>query len=140
MGNDKLFRGIDNSKLKKCSEKLENKIYAEVLHFNSSSLNNVKYKYIEFNEHLNKYRIKNKDILVLRVGRNAGKVFWDTSELRGKLFSDHFIIIRGGLIKKRKPFISYISEKTKGLTAKYITNKDIEVYINKLEGKKNSFH
>lgn len=121
-----IFRGVDNSKLVFSTEKNKFKRYSEVIHFNSSSLHNIKFKYIEYNKKLDKYRVRPKDILLLRVGRNTGSIFWDTKKLEGKLISDHFIILRDIEINQKTMFQDLIRKNIKGLTTKYITNFDIE--------------
>jgi len=120
-----LVRGIDNSKLIN-NEPSANRL--EVLHFNNLEGKIIKRKSIIGDKNYDSKRIEENDILIFRVGRNAGKIFIPKQKHIGLAPSDLLLIFKDGKkIGKRglKTFEQKLSKRTKGLTSRYISKNDV---------------
>jgi hypothetical protein len=127
-----IIRGIDNSKL--LNEERTKESVREVLHFNNPKGYQEKQKYIEFDIIYNKKIVSKKDLLVIRVGRHAGKAFNPRPSFLGKLFSDHFFLIKDTKLTKsgKISFEKKLQINLKGLTTRYIDKKSIERALNSI--------
>jgi hypothetical protein len=120
-----LIRGIDNTKL--IHRQVSTTNDKEVLHFNNSNKINV--MFLQNSLHDYKYQtVYPDDLIIVRVGRNAGTIVIPDEKSIGKLISDHLIIIRNGRslpFDNIKRIMDSIIRKNKGLTTKYIAKQDI---------------
>lgn len=122
-----LIRGIDNTKiLPGCIP--DNSCY-EVVHFNNLNGDIISKRHInDDGSKLLDKRIGKNDIIVIRVGRNAGTIIIPDQRHFDCLVSDHLIIIKNGrnLNKKSlKEAQSSLYASKKGLTTKYVSKNDI---------------
>jgi methylase of polypeptide subunit release factors len=125
----KIYRGIDNSKLSNVGDFNDIKNYSEVLHFNNPEGLIISKKYIH-NSKLNTTEIvQPNDLIIIRVGRNSGRIVKPNEYHIGKLVSDHLFIIKS-IPKKlsKKQLIKAeqcLLNSKKGLTASYISKADV---------------
>ncbi len=120
-----IVRGIDNSIL----ESAKFKGSKEVIHFNNKEGKVLSSKFISqdysFKE---KQKIESQDLLILRVGRNSGKVIEPQLKHYGLLVSDLIIILKNGKkmnIHKQSKLEKLLLNRRKGLTTNYISTNDI---------------
>lgn len=128
-----IFRGVDNSLLKKMNKKSSGSI--EVLHFNVDILNINSRFQIKEKLKYNRLKTKTNDLIILRVGRNAGRCFLINKENANKLISDHFYIVKNHNFCKsivESIEVSLIN-KRKGITTKYICKSDIDNTLEALQ-------
>lgn len=118
-----LERGIDNSLISTKSNKHNYEI--KIVHRNK--LDGGTDFYCNSQQYNNKPIIKKKDILIVRVGRNSGKVIYANKDILGHGVSDNLMLLRNHSILKRETrYLEQILIKSKkGLTTKYITKKDV---------------
>ena len=121
------IRGVDNSKIFKRIRKPNTTIYEEVVHFSNTD-KKLRHKFYTLKEtkNANKY-VEEGDVLISRVGRNAGMVTIPTQEFEGKLASDYFFIYKGLSLSENQ--VKIIQEELflqkRGLTTSYLTKSDI---------------
>ena len=127
-----IHRGIDNSKLIGEIDINKRKKHLEVIHFNNPEGKILNRKFIYPDKNVTYRQIEENDLLIVRVGRNAGRIILPNSDHIGKAFSDHLIVIKN--IRNNTPNIESIEKNLiknrKGLTAKYISKKDIIKALN----------
>lgn len=124
---DVVYRGIDNTKLfdeenlGSITQKLE------VLHFNNKSGNISLRKFADLGKLKNYQTVKKGDLLIIRVGRSAGKIIISRPEHYGKGVSDYLFIVRGNSFSKSilKTIEESLVNCRKGLTANYICRNDV---------------
>jgi hypothetical protein len=92
-------------------------------------MGDVKYRFVEYHKKYSKLIVRSADIVVIRVGRHTGAVFWNPGDMQGKVISDHFVLVRGAYITKRELFQDLIRSRIRGLTTRYITKGDLEICL-----------
>lgn len=122
---NQIVRGIDNSKLNPVSNVSS---MLKVVHFSNKKGNVNNYKTVKDNELSRRKIVLINDILILRVGRNAGTIIFTDERHHGYPISDLLFILRDGnklsvniLLKLEVE----LCKKVKGLTSKYISKRDI---------------
>jgi hypothetical protein len=133
VSENSIFRGLDNSLLK-TKDELKGVYTREVIHFNNKNGQEFAKKCIECSRVKSRVKIEKSDILVIRVGRNAGQVVHNTIRFEGKLFSDHFLLVKNVRIKKKQvnAFQKRLDNRIKGLTIRYVTKSDINASLSGL--------
>jgi len=120
-----LIRGIDNSVLKNYKPSDSN---LEVLHFNNLEGKILQRKSIKGDKNYESKIIGKNDVLIFRVGRNAGKIFIPQQKHIGLAPSDLLLIFKNGKKLGKKDLEKFelsLSRRTKGLTSKYISKNDV---------------
>lgn len=133
-----LIRGIDNSKLlssKKCSSSKGN--FIDVLHFNNIDGEILKKKYVRKEQKYERLKVKETDLLILRVGRNSGSVFKVIEDYRDKYISDYFYLLKGCDFddEQVQNLEAKLKAKVNGLTVNYLTKLDLTSTIINLRNK-----
>jgi type I restriction enzyme M protein len=125
----RLVRGMDNSKLISNPRGFDRQLVKEVVHFNNPSGKMDNPRYLVEKKPTDRYKIDHGDLLILRVGRNAGEIIVPSSLHLNKLISDHFILVKRGealLTSRQINMLGYeLRNSTKGLATKYVSKKDI---------------
>lgn len=125
-----IVRGVDNSSLNNSSPVQNESI--GIVHSNDLNTNSI-YSCL-MSDYGNKLIIDAKDLLVVRVGRNSGKVLIPSNREINKGVSDNLFILRNHKIRSKelKKFEHFLVNSKKGLTTNYITKNDISLAIKKL--------
>ena len=120
---NKLFRGIDNSKLLN-HNKGKN---IEVLHFSNLKGIQKSKKFFPRTDKINRIIISGNDTLILRVGRNSGYSYQIKKEYIDKAISDYFYLLKDIKLttKEHELLQDSLISKRKGLTTNYLSKKDI---------------
>ena len=128
-----IYRGVDNSKLK-TKDELKGIYTREVIHFNNKNGEKFETKRIACSSVKSRIKIEKNDILVIRVGRNAGQVIHDINRFEGKLFSDHFLLVKNTRITKKQVNLlqERLAQRIKGLTIRYVTKADLTASLSGL--------
>ena len=127
-----VIRGIDNSILMDKSKKKSN---IKVLHFNNLNGDLLQTKTVAYNKKYESKFVAKNDILIFRVGRNAGKIFIPDNRHIGHPPSDLLLILKEAkkLGKRRLRNLEiHLQEKRKGLTSKYISKRDVLNSLNEV--------
>jgi type I restriction enzyme M protein len=130
----KLLRGIDNSILINQDETDGINNLNEVLHFSNNEGRVLKRKYVKISDRYKRLIVSENDILILRVGRNSGKIFIPSQEHIEKYVSDYFYLLKD--VKLNDYQIKLLNElfgkSINGLTSKYLAKKDIVISLNRV--------
>lgn len=123
-----LERGIDNSLLNSKA----NALLPEIKIVHGNKLENNSTFYCSAHLYKNKPIIRRKDLLIVRVGRNAGKVIYTKTEILGHGISDNLMLLRDHKILKKEvlQLEQILINSKKGLTTKYITKNDVFQAVN----------
>lgn len=132
-----IYRGINNTKLFTETKSIDKCHVLQVLHFNNPSCMNAK-KFMVDKRIINNYKtIKTGDLLVIRVGRHAGKVIRSSRAEVGKGVSDYLFMVKSGYVysdKEIKRIEEVLHLKRKGLTTNYISKADVKCALNSISG------
>lgn len=125
--NFPLVRGVDNSILIK---NLENEIFPiRILHFNNIEGELMSFRGLSEEVSSLKAKIVDKnDLIILRVGRNSGRIITPDNRHFGHAVSDLMFILKNGKAlgnERIKKLQELLLSRTKGLTTKYISRNDV---------------
>jgi len=130
LNNIQLYRGIDNSKLL-CKESCTlGDEYKEALHFSNSEGIIRKKKFVKNNKNLDRLKVEENDLLILRVGRKSGSVFSFKESYKDKYISDYFYILKNFNLSTNQiiNLEKKLKKNTIGLVTNYLT-KDLIVSV-----------
>ncbi|MER3374803.1 MAG: hypothetical protein RIM83_09235 [Allomuricauda sp.] len=123
-----IYRGYNNSKLITKPKKIENLGLLEILHFNNpENMPNKKY-FIDKSSFKNQKVVETGDLLIIRVGRHAGRIIVSNLNHYGKGVSDYFFIVKSKNSLKMEEIYKIETEllkHKKGLTTSYISKTDV---------------